>query len=144
MKRSETKEGWEGRKGGGEMVRRRLQVLIVLTSEEVRSRLDFSSGPTPLASIFLQLHLPFPCKDSDWIRRREKSRASRETLQKFDISGTSDLAIYNYSVFRSSASKLLSLPLSLSLAFACKHFSHVLVYLFVVRPVVKFLERENM
>lgn len=73
------------------MVRQRLQVLIVLTSEEVRSRLDFSSEPTPLASIFLQLHLPFPCKDNDWIQRREKSWASRETSQKFDILGTTSL-----------------------------------------------------
>lgn len=143
MKRSETKEGRKGEGRGGGTVQRRLQVLIVLTSEEVRSRLDSSSGPTPLASIFLRLHLPFPCKDNDWIRRRERSRASRETSQKFDISGDLDLAVYNYSVFRSSASKLLPLFLSLAPAIRALLPSHVLAYLLVVRPAVELSEREN-
>lgn len=123
-------------------MQRRLQVLIVLTSEEVRSRLDSSSGPTPLASIFLQLHLPFPCKDNDWIRRREKSRASRETSQKFDISGTS---ISQSIIIPSSVVQLTNCSLSFSLAPAIRALlpSHVLAYLLVVRPAVELSEREN-
>jgi len=133
MKRNGVKKGRE-RGGEGETMERRLQVLIVLTSEEVRSRLDSSSGPTPLASIFLQLHLPFPCKDNDWIRR-EKSQASRETLQKFDISGTS---ISQSIIIPSSVVQLANCPLSL---YRSTSLLPILASLFVAQPIVELSER---